>query len=450
MDTDIKKLEKSYCKEMMKFFKHKSVRWNFSFPKSCFKNINTIPSFRMTIRVKGAMRNFAFMGKEYNDFLNDNNIKIFFKKFWKIKTYKNSGVRSFTDIYSLDSMIRFNAKINQNMTYSKLMYNNWKQFKELKDNLSKTLKFCAYIDLAHFYDQIYSHFLYGIQVQKIEDFQEYEQKFNDDDFLKKKTKQYINHFFKAYEYHLNIKKQSPGINIGNGVSDFVAELFCKMVDYFWIHKRKISKSICILRFRDDLFIFGNEKKDVDILYNEYNNILPKIKLCINENKSYNAREVISEVDSAFEYREKLLQKNFNYLKNANSFVKKYPESNYIYFLLQKSYLHSKITKKDFRYFKTIYEYSNTNVLPWILAIIDHNGNKKIFDMYKKFINNIEFSKLSDSDKIWIWCFEKKNKINSEKYYKCESLVKDLKLYNNWCEQNIDLYLDADSWQYSEI
>lgn len=148
-------------------------------------------------------------------------------------------------------------------------------------------------------------------------------------------------------------------------------------------------------------------------------------------------------------------KKYTYLKKSIFFVNKYPQSNLIFNLLKQVYLQEQVYKKEhIQSLIDIFENSQTNVLPLILSILDMIKKNKMENClyFLKQISN-DKDKLSDSDKIWILCFMKKNKLKLQLniWDKC---FKDLwdklcKYFTNNNQKN-NLFHDADKWSYGEI
>ena len=443
-------------KLMVDFFKHDSVKLTVPFPISCFKNDiwNNLKPFKFDALIKGQKRDVVFLGKNYNDFLTHNNVFKFLKSFRKIKSYKaNNGCFSYTDIYELNKIKNFKEKFNNNKSsYSQEMYGYWKIFKKRANELNKQYKYHAYIDIQSYYDSVYTHFLYGIQTKNINKFLEFEENHNVKEWKEKNTKEWCNIFFKAFESKISYCRQSHTLAIGNGISDFLAELYNKLIDFFTMPK-KIGK-LTIIRFRDDIYIFGNEEETINKLYRKYQSILNKLHLHINEAKSYEAtEEKIEFYEKEEEYRNLLKNKKHTYLQISKMFTVKYPKSNLIFDLLKKVYQNNEVKiKQHVKSLSEIFNKSRTNVLPLILSIIDKikKDKKKMFYF---FWNDISKKDLSESDWIWILCFKWKNQIEiqsdignnnfNQSFKKLMSFLKD----NN---KEINLYYDADKWSYGEI
>ena len=388
-----------------------------------------------------------FFGKNYYDFLNDNKSQDFLVNFRKIPSYTKSHCLSYTDLYNLDKLKKFNNLYPKKLTYIKWIYKeHYKKWSDKIDKLMSQYKYHAYIDIDNYYNDIYTHFLYGVEVKDIKTFEEYMENYNKEEWLKDNTTESVHDFFKSFESHMNYKLQSSGIGIGNGISDFIAELYNKMIDFF-VTSNSNLKEIEILRFRDDIYIFGNNKNNVNRLYDCYDKTLNKVNLHINTGKSHWAKKwtkrekKIKYVEDDF--RHKLLKnKTELWSVKALKFCNKYPKSNKIFVLLQQIRKDEKITNKTIKNLANIFKKSKTNVMTHIISIIDTHS-----ELYSDFLKQIKNKSLTDLDYVWIYCFEKKHKLTSKLSNKCLKTIKKFKLETYFDPTNIDFVKDSDGWNY---
>ena len=238
------------------FFRHPCIMFNVIFPISAFKKIlHATHTFKLDMRWKGKMRSYTFFGQSYYDFLNDKKSQDFLVNFREIPSYTKSCCLSYTDLYNLDNLKKFNNLYPKKLTYTKWIYKeHYKKWSDNVDELMKQYKYYAYIDIESYYDEIYTHFLFGIEVKDIKTFNDYEENYRNKEWLKDHITTSVFDFFKSFEKHMNHNNQTKGIAIGNGISDFVAELYNKMIDFF-VTSNSNLKEIKILRYRDDIYIF---------------------------------------------------------------------------------------------------------------------------------------------------------------------------------------------------
>lgn len=445
------------------FFKKPCISHDFCFPKTCFKSrlYNDCNTFRFNVYLGGKFRPYTFFGKKYKEFMSDgNNIDEFLTKFRTIDSYKSSGCISYTDIYKTTELNNFNFHNLCNTkpkTHLSWIYKEYyEKFKNHVNVLHKKYKYFAYIDISDYYGNIYTHFLKGIGCENIENFNNYKYKYkhindsNDAKWFKQNSPYWIINFFKAFEKNLNYCKETKGIAMGNGISNFVAELFNKMIDFF-VHNITNELDLKTVRYRDDIYIYGNKKEDIHIKYLVYCNILCTANLFINSHKSHDGIETtkksspFSDEDKEYSERQKLLQNNSNqFLCKAYYFCKNNPKSNLIFNLLIRAINHDKISDKTINHLINIFNKSETNVMPYLIAFIDRYPK-----LYSKFSKQINPWFLSESDKIWIWCFEKKHKFKSKISNRCEELIKMFNLDKYFTDniEDINFLHDCDKWNY---
>lgn len=401
----------NYCD----FFNNSSVKITCPFPKTCFikQNINLRSEF--SYLVHGKERLFYISTQKYNEFLSLNIDKIvnyIYGFDYQLKRDRNIFT-SFTDIYPKT----FKPIYKKKWTYAKYMYEQWDKFISCISEKSSNYKYCKYIDIENFYRNIYTHFIYSLGIKSFNEFKQI--KF----FNKKQREKHFKaphfSFLKKIEEKIRTKIcfgcETCGLPIGNGISDLIAEQLLLVIEYYLQELANRQTGFEIVRFRDDIFVFSNSKKVITSIFNKLKEVLLQFKIFINYDKTTailsNKRKAKLIYEKSYEheriFKDKLIRKFGNNLISVKKFVAKHPSSNKVFTILRNIVNSSKrLSINEVKHLISIYKKSCTNIMPWIICIIDKTRDKLIVRRFLKLIKNVQ---LSESDIIWINCLAKKYK-----------------------------------------
>lgn len=423
----------NYCD----FFKDKSVRITCPFPKSSFRKQNINLKSEISYLIQGKERLFYISTQKYNEFLSldmDKVIKYLYNFDYLSKRNRNTLI-SFTDIYFKN----FKPIYKKKWTYAQQMYEQWTKFIKYAKKNCMVYKYLQYIDIENFYRNIYTHFIYALGINTFEKFKKIKffNKKQRDTFFKGNNFSLLRKIEEKIRTKICFASETCGLPIGNGISDFIAEQLLLVVEYYLQQLVNNEKGFRLIRFRDDVFLFGDSKKTINLIYNKFKEVLLQFKIFINYDKTSaiksdkNKIKFVEKREYKKEqiFKEHLIKKMGINLETAKKFTAKYPYSNKV-FTIFRNILSSEysITLGDLNKLLFLYRKSRTNTLPWLVSILDKTSNKQII---QKFLKLIHKTQLSESDIIWINCLAQKYKINN----------KSLKNINNASNQYVRDIID---------
>lgn len=418
-------------------FKCPSVRYAIIFPKSCFKNLKSCKSFEVETLIKGKHREIVISGYEYDNFFDSTEkVETFFDKIWNLPIFNcSTKFISFTNVFKED----LNFIICGKETYSLYMFKKWEEFiNVLKSSLSD-FTYCSYIDIADFYKNIYIHFIACLGCNDVTSLRKLETRKGL--YFRSYSEEYkwLNDCHKEIVNKICIYRQTCGLPIGNGLSDAISELILLWIDKN-IDNIFVQDDFKLIRYRDDVYIFSNNKTQLQQINFKYKSIMSALRINQNMEKSIDIIKCNKMNFSSKWYEHEDKYKNEIIKEKIDSsiilkFAQKFPKSNKIYSLFQK-YFNSRQTDKNIvMNFVELFNISKTNIIPWIIMILDRKLSIKD---YQLFINGINQNLLTESDKIWLWCYEKKNNFCSSLHHIFQETINDKGLNEFFSNEHIVL------------